>query len=77
MSTVNRIILAGMNRALERENADLRSALQREISKNSALEFAFDRAFLDWCADRMVYVYGSNPSVDYVLKLRRMAGSRS
>ena len=77
MSTVNRIILAGMNRALERENADLRSALQREISKNSALEFAFDRAFFEWCADRFVYVYGADPAADYVVKLRKLAGTRS
>ena len=76
MSTVNRIILAGMNRALERENADLRSALQREISKNSALEFAFDRAFLEWCADHMVASHGIEPTAPYIVRLRQIAGTK-
>ncbi len=77
MSNTSKAILGGMKRALERENADLRSALQREISKNAALEFAFDRAFFEWCADRFVYVYGADPAADYVVKLRKMAGTRS
>lgn len=40
---------------------------------NAALELEFDHAFLEWCADRFVYVYGADPAVDYVRKLRRMA----
>ena len=53
---------------------DLIYAMQGRIDR---LEHEFDRAFLDWCADRMVYVYGADPRVDYVLKLRKMAGSRT
>ena len=44
--------------------------------KLQKIEFVFDRAFLDWCADRMVYVYGADPAADFVVKLRKMAGSR-
>ena len=76
MSSTSRAILGGLNRALKRENEDLRSALQREISKNAALEFAFDRAFFEWCADRFVFVYGVDPAADYVVKLRQLAGTR-
>jgi hypothetical protein len=53
---------------------DLVKALLKRVAD---LEHEFDRAFLEWCADRMVYVYGADPHVDYVLKLRRMAGTRS
>ncbi|MGI9132664.1 MAG: hypothetical protein ACR2I0_01780 [Rhodoferax sp.] len=60
-----KFMLAMQKREIDRLNASLES-----------IEFTFDRAFLDWCADRMVYVYGADPQVDFVLKLRRMAGSR-
>lgn len=29
--------------------------------------------FLDWVADRLVFVYGENPNVDFVLSLRERA----
>lgn len=29
--------------------------------------------FLNWIADRLVYVHGESPNVDFVLALRRMA----
>lgn len=29
--------------------------------------------FLDWVADRLVYQYGENPSVDFVVSLRKRA----
>lgn len=32
-----------------------------------------DPDFLDWLADRLVYVYGESPNVDFVLALRRKA----
>ena len=32
-----------------------------------------DASFLEWVADRFVYVYGASGNVDYVLKLRSMA----
>lgn len=32
-----------------------------------------DSKFLTWVADRLVHVYGENPDVDFVQKLRRMA----
>lgn len=75
-SRVTKPILSGMVRALKRENAQLTDDLAKERSKNAALEFAYDRAFFEWCADRMVYVYGADPQADFVQKLRRMAGSR-
>jgi hypothetical protein len=76
MSSTSKAIIGGLNRALKRENEDLRSALQREISKNAALEFAYDRAFFEWCADRFVYAKGDQPTEPHVLRLRKMAGTR-
>jgi hypothetical protein len=32
-----------------------------------------DRRFLSWLADRLVYVYGESPNVDFVLKLRELS----
>jgi len=32
-----------------------------------------DKQFLNWVADRFVFVYGESPKVDYVQKLRAMA----
>lgn len=32
-----------------------------------------DADFLNWVAERFVYVYGESPSVDFVLRLRGMA----
>ena len=31
-----------------------------------------DAAFLQWVADRFVYVYGESPNVDFVLRLKRI-----
>ncbi len=33
-----------------------------------------DPEFLQWIYDRMLNVYGENPSLDYMRRLRRMAG---
>ena len=56
-------------------------AMQREIDElreyATAINFAFDRAFLDWCADRLVYAKGDQPDEPHIKKLRRMAGSRA
>ena len=76
MSSTSKAIIGGLNRALKRENEDLRSALQREISKNAALEFAFDRAFLEWCADHMVASHGIEPTAPYIVRLRQIAGTK-
>jgi hypothetical protein len=32
-----------------------------------------DAEFLQWVADRIVYVYGESPNIDYVLRLREIA----
>ena len=32
-----------------------------------------DQEFLNWIADRLVLVYGDNPNVDYIHKLRAIA----
>jgi hypothetical protein len=29
--------------------------------------------FLDWIADRLVFIHGESPNVDYVLSLRKRA----
>ena len=33
-----------------------------------------DGAFLDWIADRLINVHGDDPNVDFVLRLRELAG---
>ena len=32
-----------------------------------------DAEFLLWIADRLVFVYGESPNIDFVLKLRKIA----
>ena len=32
-----------------------------------------DKEFLDWLADRLVYVYKESPNVDFVQKLKAIA----
>ena len=34
-----------------------------------------DKAFLNWLADRLVYIYGESPNVDFVNKLRCIAAA--
>ena len=35
-----------------------------------------DPEFLNWLADRLVFVYGESPNVDFVRRLREMATER-
>ena len=35
-----------------------------------------DKEFLNWVADRLVHVYGESENVDFVLKLRQIAGAQ-
>lgn len=57
----------------------VRAAMQAEIDELreylGAISYQFDRAFLDWVADRLVYAKGDQPDEPHVKKLRRMAGS--
>ena len=32
-----------------------------------------DRDFLCWLEDRIIHVYGENPNVDYLIRLRKVA----
>ena len=34
-----------------------------------------DKSFLNWLADRLVYIYKESPNTDYVLKLKAIAAA--
>lgn len=51
---------------LRAENKRLRNALIRDSSKSFP-------AFLDWVADRFVFVYGESPNIGFVQSLREHA----
>lgn len=75
--SVKQAISEGIRRYLTSRSpvnySDLEQFILEEIQKATAQ----DRHFLAWVAERLVYVHGENPNVDFVHKLRDLAGIKN
>jgi len=66
--------LDALNNAANGQPFNVDNLLPYRASGTKSIEQKqYDADFIDWLADRLVYVYGEPDNVDFVLKCRRLA----
>lgn len=54
-------------------SVEIRKWNRRASSASAGTLTLEDRQFLHWLSERLTFVYGESPNVDYVLKLKKLA----